>query len=357
MRSRCVRHLSIICTSILAFAPQAFGWGNEGHEAIGDASQTRLNAKADAALAKILLDSDKLPPGTFAKIATWPDEVRARASHGTVAKTWTQADVAEADKFNADHKKNGDWHFVNLPLGASAYPKAGNDPATGFTSDDDIVHALNRAIAILESPTAPPDFSKLQAVRWIVHLVGDIHQPMHVTTGYYKSTPAALKAPKLIRDPHEASRTGVLGDRGGNGLHFSASEELHALWDVCLVQLASATSCSSADKEYSPLSKKLRTLANAPSASKFNATGDHHDWAAEWATDALKEAVTAGAYGVNLRDGHVNVNQETGEKSVQATITSPQKQAYQTAHVAAAQEQLVKATVRLADLFNAINWK
>jgi len=34
----------------------------------------------------------------------------------------------------------------------------------------------------------PSDFSMLQAVRWLVYLVGDLHQPLHVTTGYYNTT-------------------------------------------------------------------------------------------------------------------------------------------------------------------------
>ena len=40
--------------------------------------------------------------------------------------------------------------------------------------------------------------------RWLVHLVGDLHQPMHVTTGYYKTT-AALKKAKVIGDPENAT--------------------------------------------------------------------------------------------------------------------------------------------------------
>src|SRR5262249_34038323 len=46
----------------------------------------------------------------------------------------------------------------------------------------------NRAIEFLEDPVPPSDFSMLQAVRWLVYLVGDLHQPLHVTTGYYNTT-------------------------------------------------------------------------------------------------------------------------------------------------------------------------
>jgi len=43
-----------------------------------------------------------------------------------------------------------------------------------FVGPDDIVHAMAQVIAILETPTPSPDFSKAQAVRWLVHLVGDL---------------------------------------------------------------------------------------------------------------------------------------------------------------------------------------
>ena len=85
---------------------------------------------------------------------------------------------------------------MDLPLGSGAYPAT--DPAPGnplrpFISQADIVHAIRRCVAILEAPTAPDNFSKRQAVRWLVHLIGDLHQPMHVTSGYYNTTITSFK--------------------------------------------------------------------------------------------------------------------------------------------------------------------
>jgi S1/P1 nuclease len=141
--------------------------------------------------------------------------------------------------------------FVDLPLGASGYPAtdpAGSDPMRVFVSQDDIVHALQRCISILESTTAPPDFSKRQAVRWVVHLVGDLRQPMHVTSGYYTPALASFKPkPARITDPVNAGATGIRNDRGTNGLLFSSSSDnnLHATWDRCLPGQVSGASCSS----------------------------------------------------------------------------------------------------------------
>jgi hypothetical protein len=216
-----------------------------------------------------------------------------------------------------------------------------------------VVHAINRAITVLESPAAPANFSKAQAVRWIVHLVGDIHQPFHVTAGYYATTPAALKQPRIIREPADAAKPGVLGDRGGNGLKFPGEKEvsLHSFWDNCLVQRVNGEACSFGEKTYTALSRKLAHWAKAPDAAKYQSSGDHHGWAAQWATDSLKTAVIAEVYNVRLAAGRVV------DGAVEARIIAPGPGTYANPRIAAARAQLVKATVRLADLLNRINWK
>jgi hypothetical protein len=347
--------------ALLVSASPASGWGGAGHQAIGEAAQTRLSDKAHAALAKILIggDSTALTPGKLAAIAVWPDEIRLRKGSGIVPATWSDTDVKEADAFNTAHAANGSWHFVNLPLGASGYPKSlqGADPLIRFASRNDIVQAINRAVAILEAPVAAPDFSKAQAVRWLVHLVGDIHQPLHVTSGYYKTTATALKSPTIIKEPAVAAGPGVVSDRGGNGLLFHPDvNSLHSVWDGCLVQLVDGTACASGDKTYTGLARKLAKWATLPEATPFKPTGNHHGWAAQWATDSLKVAVTAEAYGVKLAAAKLQ-GTESGNEFLQARIASPSRPAYTNARVRAARDQLVKAAIRLAELLNAIAWK
>jgi S1/P1 Nuclease len=176
-----MKRLLLAPVMLLLTSSHAFGWGNEGHQAIAEAAQGALSDRANSALGTILFGADQLPPGALASVATWPDEVRARGAFGTVAPGWDDAAKHEADKFNSDHKTNASWHFVNLPLGATGYQDPASlspgDPMRAFVGPDDIVQAMKRCITVLESQTAPGDFSKAQAVRWLVHLVGDIHQP------------------------------------------------------------------------------------------------------------------------------------------------------------------------------------
>jgi hypothetical protein len=218
-----MRRLLAVSSLILLLLPSAaVAWGPQGHRAVGDAAQSALTAETKRKIAKILGQGAELQPGALAAGATWPDDIRRNFGEG-------------AEAFNKKFPKNGDWHFVNLPLGAPGYPDVAtlpqNDPLRSFVSDNDVVAALNRAIAVLETPGETPGFSKEQAIRWIVHLAGDIHQPLHVTTGYYRTTPSALKNPHIITDPSKADDPGVLGDRGGNGLHWG-STKLHGVWDA-----------------------------------------------------------------------------------------------------------------------------
>ena len=69
------------------------------------------------------------------------------------------------------------------------------------------------------------------------------------------------------------------------------------------------------------------------------------------------EAVGSHAYPGSLKNGRTKINVHTGEQSVLATIASPTKTAYTQAHEATASDQLVRATVRLADLLNSITRK
>jgi S1/P1 Nuclease len=137
---------------------------------------------------------------------------------------------------------------------------------------------------------------------------------------------------------------------------FSTNEanNLHALWDKCLVGLVAGSNCSHPAGEYTPLARQLAAAMTTPGTG--SPPGDYHDWPARWATDSLQQAVASGAYELRLDEGIVHVS-HTGEQSTQARITSPAKTKYAADHVGAAQGQLIKAATRLAELLNAIDWK
>ncbi len=290
-----MRFTALTSIMILVAAPSAFGWGEQAHKAVAEVAEQRLTPLTAAKIAHLLDDGSQLIPGSLAKMSMWPDHVRARKDHGTIQDEWGPEDIEEADHFNHNHDKNYLWHFVDLPLGAKGYPNLDHvedsDPVTSFISDHDIVHALKRCVEILEADETSETFTKVQALRWIVHLAGDLHQPLHITSGYYDPHDD-LADPKIITNPAPASADGIIIDRGGNGLLFTKSNNLHAVWDVCLAGvLTGAAGCSNdgvTENEIETLATKIREQIRIGKPKK--PSGDHHQWPELWASDSLKVA-------------------------------------------------------------------
>jgi hypothetical protein len=304
--------------------------------AVGQAAQGMLNANAKAGIARIF-HVQHLSGSELAQIATWPDELKeALHNQGPLATN------AEATAFNQNFPDNHLWHFVNLPLGTTAYDLNGQ-----FSAQNDVVHTINRCIAILEAPQADPKFTRLDALRFLVHLVGDIHQPLHVGTGYYRFGPQ--NAPILVTNPAQA--LGLQDDVGANDLYYGngQSAELHAYWDNDLVRMSVHST------DYNQVAAKIRqALANqawtSTHALDLNTSGDYHNWAQAWATEAVGQA--AGVYqGVTF--GNAVFNSQHKLRRIQITLP----QGYAGAQSARAATQLTYAGYHLGSLLNSIHWQ
>jgi hypothetical protein len=157
-------------------ASRAFAWGKLGHRVASTLAENRLTPDAAAAV------RDLLEPGeTLADAALWPDEHR-RDIPGSAA-----------------------WHYVNVPITEAKYD-ARFCPSTGC-----VVSKIDEMRGIL-SNRASSRSERRQALRFLVHLVEDLHQPLHV---------------------------GNHADRGGNDLQvrfFGDGTNLHRLWDEGLIE-------------------------------------------------------------------------------------------------------------------------
>ncbi|MGA7129187.1 MAG: S1/P1 nuclease, partial [Chthoniobacterales bacterium] len=195
--------------------------------------------------------------------------------------------------------------------------------------------AIKRCVAVLErANSSADDFTKPQALRLLIHLVGDIHQPLHCGTGFYDLSD--LSHPVLITDPKQCS--GKPNDRGGNDLFFGLdpTQEVHALWDESLVFAIH----NSAD---------YRSLADWLDSTRFvgPTAGDYHAWAEQWAIDSVQQA----------RKAYTNIEFEAATvvgQRLRITVQLPF--GYVDTNQAIAAEQLSKAGFRLAELLNAIRW-
>ena len=154
----------------------ALAWGKTGHRVVAAIADTQLSGLARAHVREILGGAESLD-----EAANWPDEMRA-APGDFWQKTATP------------------WHYVTL--NGIIYDHA---PKEG-----DALQALNHFREVLRDPKASLSDRQL-ALRFVVHLVGDLHQPLHV---------------------------GKCCDRGGNEVKvswFGKPTNLHTVWDSQLV--------------------------------------------------------------------------------------------------------------------------
>jgi hypothetical protein len=305
-------------------APRAQAWGKLGHEAIGTLTSQLLHETARLRVKKILGTDD------LTEASVWLDELRS-AGRGTGAL----AADADAAAFNKKFPDNHVWHFVNLPLETTVY-----SASSRFAEANDVVHMINASIAVLEGRSQK--FTPAQALRVLVHLVEDIHQPLHVGTGYFDFRNP--RSPKLIGNPGE--RTASHGDLGGNKVltGHSKFDTLHSYWDTAIVEKIAGT--GSADK----LAAHLRPTINS---TVWHTPGDYHAWAEAWATDSVHEAAAA-YHGIVFTNA--KVNGESERKSLEA-IEADLPKDYETKQKPRAQAQLAKAAFHLAELLNTIDWK
>lgn len=153
----------------------AFCWGPSGHRVTGKVAEKYLNKRASKALSKILKGQ------SLAMISTWMDEVRSDSSYDYMS----------------------DWHWVSIPFGKT-YSESEKNP------NGDIISTLEKVIKELKSKKLSKD-EQLQRIKILVHLIGDIHQPLHV---------------------------GGRDDKGGNDVKvswFGRESNLHRVWDSDMI--------------------------------------------------------------------------------------------------------------------------
>lgn len=312
--------LALLCN----LPPALFGYGREGHQAIGELARQQITPATRAAV-KHLLGTDEL-----SQVATWLDDVRAaERRQGPLAH-----DAATLD-FLRRFPRSREWHFVNLPLGSAGY-----DPQSPFTNADDVVHGLALAIDTLEGKDT--GLAAGEALKVLVHLVGDVHQPLHTVTGYYDLTNPA--APRLL-SAGEATINSPQ-DAGGNALFFTKSRELHALWDSELLVHFSP------GRNYLSLAADcLRTFRDVRGHGAL--PGDYHGWPTQWATESVRLGTQAYA-GVTF--GPAQVSRGAGRALKLHKIQVTLEPGYEAAAAPVDARQVALAGARLAALLNSLHW-
>jgi len=151
-------------------------WGPTGHRTIGEIASKHLTKKASKEIKKILNKH------TLAWISTYADEIKS-------------------DK---NYNRFYSWHYINFPVNAK-YETSKKNPK------GDLVTGIHSCIAILKDKNSSKQ-DKNFYLKMLVHLIGDLHQPLHV---------------------------GHKEDKGGNDIQvqwFGKRTNLHHVWDIDMIE-------------------------------------------------------------------------------------------------------------------------
>ena len=152
-----------LATIFLLAPSSAWAWGCKGHQLVALIAEKHLTPHASSMTDKILREGP-IDPGLNRFCQDAPADAMADAS------TW-------ADDYRTTHPETGPWHFVDIPRGASHYDlKKWCAAQKGC-----ITRAIRDQLAVLRSPQADAQ-KKGDALRFVIHFVGDLQQPLHATT-------------------------------------------------------------------------------------------------------------------------------------------------------------------------------
>ena len=213
--------LALCALIFLAPASSALGWGDDGHQTVGKIASLRIKLRTAARIAQILK-----PGETLANIASWADTVKER-----MGKTDPDPDTNAFLQDITHNEKNREWHYDDLPLNCKNY-----QACPGFTPDNDIVHMLNICIRTLQGhPDPDHPLSERNALKLLVHFLGDMHQPLHIGCGYLD-----VNGPHgtivIAKDPQAIKQKNFPSDNGANQLVIDhEKKKLHSYWDFDLV--------------------------------------------------------------------------------------------------------------------------
>jgi S1/P1 nuclease len=303
----------------------ALAFGAKGHRVIAEAAQLNLTTQTKSNVQAILGSI------SLSDAAVWPDEIKNPNNLSGSAK-------AEATAFNLTHKNNRAWHYVNLPLGTTSMPSNSQ-----IAHNSNIVQIISKSINVLEGKSTM--MSKKHALRWLVHLVGDLHQPLHVGCGYYLFDED--DHPILVTDP--LSVIPGRDDNGGNLVELPGSKKLHSFWDNDMVNHVESAHGGTT------LLAALKARIDAGEFAKT--TGSYKNWHKKWAMRSVKLASSA-YEGIRLEQ---RVTTGGSAWHIEAAWDDdngvPNALAYKTKHQALAETQLALAAFNLAELLNRIKWQ
>ncbi|MGZ4828638.1 MAG: S1/P1 nuclease [Candidatus Angelobacter sp.] len=220
-----LRPLIAITLCLVLFSSTSQAWFGFGHMAVAYVAYQKLTPEKKIRVAKLLKKNPyyktkwkaMIPAGTpadqqdlmyFMIAATWPDQIKSDSKYiNDGASGGNQPPAGPAAWQNTgynDLNRHKYWHYIDTP-----FTQDGTTPLSAIPSPN-----AETEIAIFRQTLTSSSSDKVKSydLVWLLHLVGDVHQPLHAST--------------------RVGAADLEGDNGGNNVKLAApSSELHAFWD------------------------------------------------------------------------------------------------------------------------------
>ncbi len=327
--SRSLVVLSIVVPAFLT-APAARAWGCKGHQTVALIAEKHLTADAKKLAAdQLAVDPDRhLSPlfacgsqglDTFAAASTWADAVR-------------------------DPNIDAGFHFIDIPRD---FPASSMSAVCAGSTTSCVTDAIRHQKELLEDSSTDPKV-RAAAMRYLIHLVGDLHQPLHCTTNgdkgancvpvtYFHTQPHHLKA--TAHEPHPDPDTYNL--------------ELHGIWDKNIIErdmkAAGATTVQAYANSLDTAFQDDFTVWEEEGIQIDDWAWDSHEHAEDVAYGDLPKVIAIDAHpDANVTKCSQN-NRVGNRMALKHLVLS---QTYQDDTSPAIQERLAMAGIRLAMILN-----
>jgi hypothetical protein len=314
-------HKSFLVAGVLLLltltAPSAQAWGCKGHQTVALIAEKHLTPEARQLIQKLLSENPIDPKlkrwcgnattDLMVDASTWPDDVR-------------------------NERNNGPWHYIDIPRGKE---KGSLDEYCG--AQGCVTRAIEEQRAILKDASADP-LKRAEAIRYLIHFVGDMHQPLHAITNADNGgncVPVKYFHRDALPDPVHPEREAY-------------SPNLHQIWDTEIVER---------DMEVSNPHRYADELDDRFHAdiATWEAGGIHVE---NWAWESHNRAETA-VYGTfsqkipiesDMKLKSCSENDHMGKRMYDLHLVAAE--AYQTAAAKTAETALAEAGIRLAMILN-----
>lgn len=198
--------------AMVMISTNALAWGPTGHRVVGDVAENHLQASVFYRVTEILGGQ------SMSRVSNWPDEIKSEPETYSHTYGWHYTDWKEGDHDHDEEQSSGK-----------------------------LISSLKDHIEVLRDPAAT-NAAKAVALKFVIHLIGDLHQPLHVGNGL---------------------------DQGGNKCRVTFHKKemnLHALWDEAMIDFTNLS--------YTELSDYVSQGRSDEETSEY-ASGDILDWALE----------------------------------------------------------------------------